>query len=122
MNHFNLWEVPGLEALVIGINAIQKEAENSRLGIPVTIASDPRHHFSNNIFSMTTTFFSQWCETLGFAAIGEEELVREFAEINRQEYLAVGIRESLHPHIDLATEPRWPRISGAFGEDAQLTA
>ena len=122
MNHFNLWEVPGLEALATGINAIQKEAENSRLGIPVTIASDPRHHFSDNIFTMTATFFSQWCETLGFAAIGDEDLVSKFAEIARQEYLAVGIRESLHPQIDLATEPRWPRISGAFGEDAQLTA
>jgi beta-glucosidase len=29
---------------------------------------------------------------------------------------------SLHPQIDLATEPRWPRISGTFGEDAHLTA
>jgi len=122
MNHFNLWEVPGLEALATGINAIQKEAENSRLGIPVTIASDPRHHFSDNIFTMTATFFSQWCETLGFAAIGEEDLVKKFAEIVRQEYVAVGIRESLHPQIDMATEPRWPRISGTFGEDAQLTA
>ncbi|HNB53686.1 MAG TPA: glycoside hydrolase family 3 N-terminal domain-containing protein, partial [Anaerolineales bacterium] len=26
------------------------------------------------------------------------------------------------PQIDLATEPRWPRISGTFSEDAHLTA
>ncbi|MFA9403407.1 MAG: glycoside hydrolase family 3 protein, partial [Anaerolineales bacterium] len=38
------------------------------------------------------------------------------------EYLAVGIRVALHPQIDLATEPRWPRISGTFGEDAYLSA
>ena len=36
--------------------------------------------------------------------------------------MAVGIRETLHPQIDLATEPRWPRISGSFSEDAQLTS
>ena len=30
---------------------------------PVTIASDPRNHFSHNIFSMSATDFSQWCET-----------------------------------------------------------
>jgi beta-glucosidase len=36
--------------------------------------------------------------------------------------LAVGIRIALHPQVDLATEPRWPRISGTFGEDAQLTS
>ena len=59
---------------------------------------------------------------LGLAAIGDEKLTRQFADISRQEYVAAGIRESLHPQIDLATEPRWPRISGTFGEDAQLTA
>ena len=97
-------------------------AEQSRLGIPVTIASDPRNHFSRNIFSMAATDFSQWCETLGLAAIGDVELVRRFADIVRKEYLAVGIRVALHPQIDLATEPRWPRISGTFGEDAYLSA
>jgi len=35
------------------------------------------------------------------------ELVRQFADIARQEYLAVGIRLALHPMADLATEPRW---------------
>jgi beta-glucosidase len=71
---------------------------------------------------MAATDFSQWCETLGFAAIGDAELVKQFADMVRQEYLAVGIRVALHPQIDLATEPRWPRISGTFGEDAHLTA
>ena len=70
---------------------------------------------------MAAKDFSQWCETLGFAATGDIDLVRQFADIVRQEYLAVGIRLALHPQIDLATEPRWPRISGGFGEDAELT-
>ncbi len=122
INHFNLWEVPGSKELAVGINAIQKEAENSRLGIPVSISSDPRHHFSDNIYTQSAQFFSQWCETTGFAAIGDEDLVREFAKIARQEYLAVGIRQALHPQFDLATEPLWARINGTFGEDAQLTA
>jgi beta-glucosidase len=122
MKHFNLWQVPSPEALARWHNNLQKLAEASRLGIPVTIASDPRNHFSNTIFSMSAEGFSQWCETLGFAAIGDEALARQFADIARQEYLAVGIREALHPQIDLATEPRWARISGTFGEDAQLTA
>ena len=66
--------------------------------------------------------FSQWPETLGLAAIGSAELVESFADIARQEYLAVGLRLALHPQIDLATEPRWSRISGGFGEDADLTS
>ena len=71
---------------------------------------------------MRATDFSQWCETLGFGAIGDAELVRRFADIARREYLALGIRVALHPQVDLATEPRWARISGTFGEDTQLTA
>ncbi len=123
MNHFNLWQVPGAKALAAWYNSMQQFAEQqSRLGIPITIASDPRHAFSNNIFAMNSNSFSQWPEQLGFAAIGDEKLMQDFGDIARQEYLAVGIREALHPMADLATEPRWPRISGTFGEDANLSA
>jgi beta-glucosidase len=122
MNHFNLWQIPGVEAVARWHNHLQHYAEQTRLGIPVTVASDPRNHFTRNIFAMAAMDFSEWCETLGFGAIGDTELVRQFADIVRQEYLAVGIRVALHPQIDLATEPRWARISGTFGEDAQLTA
>lgn len=122
MNHFNLWEIPAGHVVARWYNKLQRFAEQTRLGIPVTIASDPRNHFSPNIFSIVATDFSQWCETLGFGALDDVELVREFADIVRKEYLAVGIRIALHPQIDLATEPRWPRINGTFGEDAHLTA
>ena len=101
---------------------MQKFAENTRLGIPLSIASDPRNHFSSSIFAMTANGFSQWPEPLGLAAIGSDKLTEEFANDSRQEYLAVGIRQALHPQVDLTTEPRWPRISGTFGEDAVLSS
>ena len=122
MNHFNLWEIPPAQTVAAWHNQLQRFAEETRLGIPVTIASDPRNHFSHNIFAMRASGFSQWCETLGMAAIGDADLVRHFADRVRREYLAVGIRVALHPQIDLATEPRWARISGTFGEDAHMTA
>ena len=123
LNHFNLWAVPSPAALAKWYNAMQRWVQDStRLGIPITVASDPRNHFSNNIFAMTANTFSQWCEPLGLGAIGDSTLTRQFADISRKEYMAVGIREALHPQIDLSTEPRWPRISGTFGEDARLTA
>lgn len=122
MTHFNLWTIPSPKAVATWYNNIQKFAENTRLGIPITIASDPRNSFTNSIFAMAANGFSQWPEQLGFAAIGDEKLMRQHAEIARQEYLAVGIRESLHPMADLATEPRWARVSGTFGEDANLSA
>ena len=123
MNHFNLWAIPSINALAKWYNSMQRYAEDStRLGIPITIASDPRNHFSSTIFSVGAKTFSQWCEPLGLGAIGDESLTRLFADNSRQEYLAVGIREALHPQVDLATEPRWPRTSGTFGEDATLTS
>ena len=123
MTHFNIWDIPADPAIFARwYNRTQEAAEKTRLGIPITIASDPRHHLGKNVIGMSSTGFSQFCEMPGFAAIGDENLVKQFAEIVRQEYMAIGIREALHPQIDLATEPRWARISGNFSEDAKLTA
>ncbi len=123
MTHFNIWDIPADPAVFAKWhNKVQQLAEKTRLGIPITIASDPRHHLGQNVIGMAATGFSQFCEMPGFAAMDDEKLVRDFADIVRQEYLAIGIREALHPQIDLATEPRWPRISGNFSEDAELTA
>lgn len=122
LTHFNFWNTPPVKQLALGVNAIQKEAESTRLGIPVSIASDPRHYFSTNIFTMQSNGLTIWPEQLGFAAIGDEKLMEQFGDIARQEYLATGIRIALHPMADLATEPRWPRCNGTFGEDAALSA
>jgi beta-glucosidase len=122
LTHFNVWSIPSDPTMMaVWYNNLQSHAEQTRLGIPITIASDPRHHFSNTLFSMAANGFTQFCETPGLAAIGNDSLVEQFADVVRKEYLAVGIRVALHPQIDLATEPRWPRISGTFGEDAELT-
>ncbi|MDF1895790.1 glycoside hydrolase family 3 protein [Rahnella contaminans] len=99
-------------------NKLQQIAEKTRLGIPVTISSDPRNSFEYLTGASTASGkFTQWPETLGLAAINNEKVTRRYADIVRQEYLAVGIREALSPQADLATEPRWARISGTFGED-----
>lgn len=123
LNHFNVLAVtePGLMAA--WYNRLQRLAESTRLGIPVTISSDPRHAFTSNPgAAFLAGHFSQWPEPIGLAAIDDPEFTRHFADIARQEYLAVGIRVALHPMADLATEPRWARINGTFGEDAALSA
>jgi len=124
LNHFNVGSIPDDPAVfAMWQNNLQHYAAmNTRLGIPITIASDPRHHFSTNIYAFSSSGFSQFPETLGLAAIGDIELVERFTDIVRQEYIAVGIRLALHPQVDLATEPRWSRINGGFGENAQLSA
>jgi beta-glucosidase len=103
-------------------NALQEMAEKTRLGIPITISTDPRNHFVNdpNATSVAAGSFSQWPEPLGLAAIDDPALVKTFGDIARQEYRAVGIQMALSPQADLATEPRWGRINGTFGEDNQV--
>lgn len=123
MTHFNIWDIPlDLNIFAKWYNNVQSLAESTRLGIPITIASDPRHHYNQNTAMDSRSAFTQFCGMPGFAAIGDEKLVRDFANIVRKEYLAIGIREALHPQVDLATEPRWARINGSFSEDAELTS
>lgn len=123
LNHFNVHALPDPRLAAEWHNKLQALAESTRLGIPVTISSDPRHAFSHNPgVGFAATTMSQWPEPIGFGAIADEGVVKEFADIARQEYLALGIRVALHPMADLATEPRWGRINGTFGEDAALSA
>ena len=124
LSHFNVIRAADdAETLAEWQNELQKLAASTRLGIPVTLSTDPRHHFTENVGTAAAAgAFSQWPETLGLAAVGSAELVQRFGDIARQEYLAVGLRLALHPQIDLATEPRWSRINGGFGEDAELTS
>ncbi|MBT2186098.1 glycoside hydrolase family 3 protein [Sphingobium nicotianae] len=104
-------------------NAVQRIAEGTRLGIPLTLSSDPRNHFQA-VFGASTKGggFSLWPETLGLAAIGDLSLVRRFGEIARREYRATGIHMALSPQADLATEPRWPRTTATFGSDPKAVS
>ncbi len=124
LNHFNLaGQVDDVRELVAWHNHVQELALATGPGIPVTISTDPRHAFSNNPGTEALAgAFSQWPQSLGFAALGDADLVQHYADMARQEYLAAGIRVALHPQIDLATEPRWARIGMTFGEDADLTS
>ncbi|KAF2848454.1 glycoside hydrolase family 3 protein [Plenodomus tracheiphilus IPT5] len=124
MTHFNLnGPIADVRATAQWYNALQKLAADTRLGIPITLSSDPRHAFANAVGSqIAATRFSQWPASIGLAALRDAELIHAFADIARQEYIAVGIRSALHPQIDVATEPRWARISTTMGEDAYTTA
>ena len=122
MNHFNLLGVaPKASHIAAWHNKLQELAASTRLGIPVSISTDPRHSFSDNPgAAMFAGPFSQWPEPLGLAATRDADLVQRFGDIARQEYTAVGIRVALHPQVDLATESRWARQLQTFGEDAAL--
>ncbi|KAL6402121.1 periplasmic beta-glucosidase beta-xylosidase [Ilyonectria robusta] len=124
MTHFNLVaDIEDAQAVAEFTNLIQETALQTRLGIPVTLSTDPRHSFTEHIGTgFQAGVFSEWPESLGLAALRDPELVKKFAEVAREEYIAVGLRAALHPQVDLSTEPRWARIKGTWGEDATLTS
>ncbi len=123
LRHFNLFPIAPPQYHAQWYNALQKIAEQDRLGIPVTISSDPRHGHNNFLEGdLLKSEFSKWPEPIGFAAINDSLLTVEFGKIANEEFRAVGIRTALHPMADIATEPRWARINGTFGEDAHLSA
>lgn len=122
ISHLNMPGMATAKANVEHNNKLQKLAENTRLGIPITFYSDPRHSLRYNEPAGENRFHSWWPSELGFGAIGDADLVREFGDISRQEYLALGIRLALHPMADLATEPRWFRNYTTFGENAEVSA
>ena len=103
-------------------NNVQAFVEALGHGIPANNSSDPR-----NETSATAEYnegsggqISKWPTPLGLAATFDPALVEEFGRIASAEYRALGIATALSPQIDLATEPRWSRFTGTFGEDPEL--
>ena len=124
ISHFNLYGNPSPAELANKINYFQEIASRSRLGIPVTISSDPIHEVpkGGGVASFSVDGFSKWPSQLGFAATNNSLIIENFAQIVKEEYLAVGIRTALHPMSDLATDPRWARNFGTFGSNALLSS
>ncbi|MDE3253909.1 MAG: glycoside hydrolase family 3 protein, partial [Bacteroidota bacterium] len=106
-------------------NKLQALCESDGLGIPAIIASNPRNHLTKDAsigLSVGKTVFSTWPGELGLSAMRDLPLVHEFADIARQEWKAVGLRKGYMYMADLSTEPRWQRIEGTFGENAEWVA
>ena len=103
-------------------NNMQAYVEALDHGIPANTSSDPRHEAK-----ATTEYnagaggqISLWPTSLGLAATFDPQLVYRFGEIASEEYRALGIATALSPQVDIATDPRWTRFNGTFGEDPQL--
>ena len=103
-------------------NEVQGFVEGLGQGIPANNSSDPRNETTATAeFNMGAGGkISLWPTPLGLAATFDPALVEQFGTMASQEYRALGIATALSPQIDLATEPRWSRFNGTFGEDPAL--
>ena len=87
-------------------NVAQAYVEGKGTGVPVNISNNPiAYGFPVN---------------LGLAATFDPELIKTVASEQAKAYRAQNICTLLGPQMDLATEPRWARISSTFGEDPAL--
>jgi beta-glucosidase len=112
------------------VNAMQAYVETLATAdtpyVPVNFASDPRSTAGSGGYNAEGADISRWPSNLGLAATFDSSYTLQFGQMASAEYRALGITTALSPQVDLATEPRWLRVGGTFGEDstqaAELTA
>lgn len=104
----------GVDYAIERTNYVQELSESSRLGIPV-------------LLSMDSVIGASWVngatvlpDQITLAAAGDVEVVKQLADIQRVEMKALGVRMTLSPVADLATDPRWGRVQECFGEDVDM--
>jgi beta-glucosidase len=124
LRHVLITSVQSPEIAAEWNNNVQALCEKIGLGIPSNNSSDPRHRaVSNAEYNVGSAGqISMWPGSLGFAATFDPSIVEEFGRVAAREYRALGITTALSPQIDLATEPRWARVNGTFGESPRLSA
>jgi len=105
-------------------NKLQAFCEQIGKGIPANNSSDPRHGTiaRAEYNAAAGGRISMWPSSLGLAATFDPALVEQFGRIAADEYRALGITTALSPQVDIATEPRWSRFEGTFGESPLLSA
>jgi beta-glucosidase len=105
-------------------NKLQAFCESVGKGIPANNSSDPRHGTvaGAEYNAAAAGRISMWPSSLGMAATFNPALVEQFGRIAADEYRALGITTALSPQVDIATEPRWARFEGTFGENPKLSA
>lgn len=124
LRHVLITSVKDPETAAKWNNNAQALSEKLGLGIPSNTSSDPRHgtDASAEYNEGAGGKISMWPSSLGMAATFDPEIVGEFGKIASKEYRALGIATALSPQVDLATDPRWSRVSGTFGESSKLSA
>ena len=101
---------------VLGDDAreIQKEALNSRLGIPVIFGIDAIHGHGLN--EQATIFPTQ----LAAACSWNKDVLEQMGRVTAREVATDGLHWTFSPVLCLGRDTRWGRIDETFGEDAYL--
>lgn len=92
-------------------NNMQAYVEASENKIPINFSSDPRN--GKNCVD--------WPGNLALAATFDPEVAKRAGAGIAHDLRRMGISMFLGPQTDVASDPRWTRFSGTFGEDPALS-
>ena len=97
-------------------NELQRLAEESRLKIPLLIATDAIH--GHGMYQGAVTLYPT---EIGLASSFDTNLAREVAKLTAREMRATGYHWTFSPNIEVVRDARWGRTGESFGEDTYLT-
>eukprot|EP00897_Mesotaenium_endlicherianum_P004954 jgi/Mesen1/4487/ME000228S03448 len=96
------------------IDGFQRQANRTRLRIPVLYGLDAIHGHGN---LHGATMFPHH---IGLGATRNPALVRAIGAASAREVAATGVRWTFAPAVSLCLDPRWGRCYESFGEDTDL--
>ena len=104
------------------VNTLEEVCEGTRLGIPCIVASNSKNESADVRYSVEdeSNKFTTFPGTLGLAAGRDMDMIEKFAKIVHDEFKATNIRKGYMYMADTATDPRWFRTFGTFGENPEL--
>ena len=123
--HLILRANPTPEDMADWLNQLHAVAEECEHFVPVQVASNSRNENGEVVFGMNDAsgVFATWPGTMGIAAAvkGDSlDIIDKFADCIRREWNACGLKKGYMYMADCATDPRWQRTFGTFGEDPEL--
>ncbi len=96
------------------LNALQRLASNSRLGVPLLFATDAIHgnamHTGSAVYPAPISLAATW----------DCDLAERIARATALELRASNLHWTFSPNVDVARDGRWGRFGETFGEDPYL--
>ena len=107
-------EINTPEAWANMVNAYQKEALNSRLGIPIIYGVDAVHGH-NNVKGATI-----FPHNIGLGAANDPDLMFRIGQITAKEMIATGIYWNYAPAVSIPQDIRWGRTYEGYSERSEI--
>ncbi|KAL1558284.1 beta-glucosidase [Salvia divinorum] len=96
------------------VNAFQKAALSTRLGIPIFYGADATHG-NNNVYNATI-----FPHNVGLGATRDPALVKRIGAATALEVRATGINYNFAPSLAVCRDPRWGQCFESYSEDPKV--